>query len=219
MPDALSDPTTGSDLSPRERRYMRTQQAILEAARAIIQQQGADKLSMRAIAEWIDYSPAGLYEYYGSKEEIIDGVCGQGHLKLKGYLAAVDPSLPVLDYLVELGMAYIRFAVQNPDYFLLMFTHSARLLAPQTSLEQFPSAGMMGESSSFPILVQAVQRGLENGTFRDEPGYGLTQIAYATWALVHGIAMLRITILRDYTELFDEIDRQTLIRHSHSLGG
>ena len=51
--------------------YARTQQAILDAARAIIHEQGPDKLSMRAIADRIDYSPAGLYEYYGSKEEII----------------------------------------------------------------------------------------------------------------------------------------------------
>lgn len=220
MSNVLPEPTAGSDLSPRERRYMRTQQAILDAARAIIHEQGVDRLSIRAIAERIDYSPAGLYEYYGSKEEIIDAVCGQGHLKLKRYLAAVPTGLPVPEYLVEIGMAYIRFAVQNPDYFLLMFTHSVEYPdypdAPTPS-PRFPSAAMMHETSSFPILMQGVQRGLEDGSIRGEAGYGQAEIAYALWALVHGMAMLRITTLRSYSASFDETDRRTLARFNRSL--
>ncbi|MCB0074139.1 MAG: helix-turn-helix transcriptional regulator, partial [Caldilineaceae bacterium] len=50
------------ELTTRERRALRTREAILDAARQIISRQGADALSMRAIAKAIDYSPAGLYE-------------------------------------------------------------------------------------------------------------------------------------------------------------
>ena len=57
--------------TPRERRAQRTRDAILEAARQIIGKDGIDGLSTRGIADAIDYSPAGLYEYFGSKEEII----------------------------------------------------------------------------------------------------------------------------------------------------
>jgi AcrR family transcriptional regulator len=206
--------STESDLSPRERRHQRTQQAILEAARAIVHEQGAEKLSIRAIADRIDYSPAGLYEYFGSKEEIIQAVCQQGQLKLKHYLAAVEMTLPFDDHLAELGMAYIRFAVQNPDYFLLMFnTLSASLYAGQegqTPLKHFPSGGMMDESSSFPLLLAAVQRGLDEGHIQQRPGFGVLEIAYSVWALVHGIAMLRITHLRDFALDFDVMDRQAL---------
>lgn len=212
------DSQPDGDLSPRERRHARTQQAILDAARAIIHEQGPDKLSMRAIADRIDYSPAGLYEYYGSKEEIIAAVCEQGHLRLKAYLAAVDSSLPVSEYLVELGMAYIRFAVQHPDYFLLMFTHPIEGREPQDRAPRFPSAEMMSEWSSFPILMRGVQRGLEEGNIRATPGYGQAEIAYSLWALVHGIAMLRITNLRGYDTPFDEIDRIALARFNRGLG-
>jgi hypothetical protein len=66
------------------------------------------------------------------------------------------------------------------------------------------------EESSFPILLAAVQRGLDEGVFRQQPGIGLMEIAYSIWALVHGIAMLRITHLRQFTLDFDAIDRQTL---------
>ena len=65
-------------LTPRQRRHLRTKDAILDAARQIIATEGAEKLSMRAIAKRIDYSPAGLYEYFGSK----DVLTGNGLMEL-----------------------------------------------------------------------------------------------------------------------------------------
>src|SRR3954451_1511487 len=106
--------------SPRERRYQRTQQAILNAARSLLSEGGAEKLSIRAIADRIDYSPAALYEYYGSKEEIIGALCWEGHRTLKRCMEQVPLSLAPDEYLLEIGMAYIQFALQNPDYFLLI---------------------------------------------------------------------------------------------------
>ena len=113
---------TTAELSPRERRRQRTEQAILDAARQIIREQGIDALSMRGIADAIDYSPAGLYEYFGSKEEIVYAVIGQGFERFTRALQSVDGSLPAAEYMVEMGMAYIDFATRNPDFFLLMFT-------------------------------------------------------------------------------------------------
>ena len=60
--------------APRTKRHLRTKQAILDAARQIIAEEGPAALSMRALADRIDYSAAGLYEYFGSKEEIIAAV-------------------------------------------------------------------------------------------------------------------------------------------------
>ncbi len=106
----------------RTRRRTRTRQAILKAASEIVRQQGPDALSMRALAERIDYSAAGIYEYFASKEEIINAVCAEGFDRLAGYMRQSDPALPVADYLLAIGLAYIRFALENPDYFVLMFS-------------------------------------------------------------------------------------------------
>ncbi len=171
---------------PRQRRQERTQQSILDAARQIITQQGASQLSMRAIAERIDYSPAGLYEYFNSKEEILQALSTQGHVRLRDHLLQVDTDLPPADYLLALGLAYIEFARTNPDYYLLMFTTPP---AP-ASIER-----MLSESSSYPVLLEAIRRGLEAGVFRARANYGLAEMTYSAWALVHGIAMLRITYL------------------------
>ena len=107
-----------SERTPRERRHQRTQPAIIEAARQIIRESGVDALSIRAIAERIDYSPAGLYEYFGSKEEIVAAVCAQAFERFTRRLAQVDTTLPITEYILELGLSYIDFALRNPDSFL-----------------------------------------------------------------------------------------------------
>src|SRR5687768_7909191 len=150
--------------SPRERRYQRTQQAIITAARSLLAEGGADKLSIRAIADRIDYSPAGLYEYYGSKEEIIGALCWEGHRTLKRYMAQVPLTLSPDQYIIELGMAYIRFAVQNPDYFLLIFTAMSTRPTFQDEVPATPPAEMINEDSSFPLLLNAVERAVESDT-------------------------------------------------------
>jgi AcrR family transcriptional regulator len=190
---------------PRTRRYLRTKQAILDAALGIINQQGPDALSMRELADRIDYSPAGLYEYFGGKDEIIEAICQQGHEELAAYMDAVDRSLPLKGYMMGIGQAYIRFALNYPDHFLLMFTSAT----PPEMRVKDPVDGLV-EGSSFGILVQAIQRGIAEGVYTARPSYGWLEMAYAAWAMVHGIAMLRITSLEEFDQDFDAADRLAL---------
>ena len=192
-------------MQPRERRFLRTKQAILDAALEIIREEGSGALNMRALAERSDYSAAGLYEYFGGKDEIIAEVCQQGHERLASHMRQADPRLPVADYLYEIGIGYIRFALENPDHFLLMFT----AVAPGPAADFSPEKLLEGESS-FHILLGAVRRGIEEGVFRARPGFGLMEMAYAAWVTVHGIAMLRVTSLRDYPMDFEAADREAL---------
>lgn len=196
------------ELTPRERRHLRIKEAILEAARHIINEQGADGLSIRAIADRIDYSPAGLYEYFGSKEEIITAVCWQGHERLTQAMTAVDPTLPAGDYLIAIGLAYIQFALDNPDYYRLMFTNPAFAGTP----EQVQESG-----SSFTILLAAIERGLTEGVFQPRPGYATLEMAYTAWAMVHGIAMLRLTYLTHHPIDYDTADPEALRSLVHGL--
>ena len=144
-------------LTTRERRHQRTQQAILDAALEIIHEKGVEALSMRAIADKIDYSAAGLYEYYGSKEEIIAALCIQGFQRFSSYLGSVDKSLPAEEYMSELGLAYIDFALQNSDFFLLMFT-TAPMLLPNFANSPVPDPlEHLKEDDAFTILVRGIE--------------------------------------------------------------
>ena len=170
--------------SPRERRHQRTQQAILAAARDIIHSEGVAGLSMRAIADRIDYSPAGLYEYFGGKDEIIAAVCDEAFEQLAQALRSTDPTLPPVEYLRECGVNYVRFAIDNTDAFLLMFTQ-----APLLSLDQYPPTAtlesLLQQSPAFMVLHDAVERCVEAGLFQTEPACGVFEIALTCWQMVH----------------------------------
>jgi AcrR family transcriptional regulator len=196
--------------SPRERRYQRTQQAILAAALSILTEEGVDKLSIRAIADRIDYSPAALYEYYGSKEEIIGALCWEGHRTLKRYMEQVPLNLAPDDYLLEIGTAYIHFALQNPAYFLLIFTSPTTRPTFEKGFAGEASAEMMDGNSAFPLLLNGVQRAIDSGVIHLLPGLSVLETAYAFWAVVHGAAMLQTTHLSKSRTDFEHADRLTL---------
>jgi AcrR family transcriptional regulator len=205
--------------NPRGRRRVRTRQAILDAALDLIRDEGPAGLNMRTLAERTDYSAAALYEYFGSKDEIIVEVRRQGYDLLTAEMAAVDAptassAAPAVDHLLELGRAYIRFALANPDHFLLMFTD-----APPGPGSDFSPEMLMQGHSSYHILVRAIQRGIEEGVFRPRPGFGLVEMAYGAWAIVHGLAMLRVTSLRGFPIDFDAADREALQAFVRGLQG
>jgi AcrR family transcriptional regulator len=200
----------------RTKRHARTKQAILDAARQIIAEEGPAALSMRALADRIDYSPAALYEYYGNKEEIIAAVCDEGQRYLFEAMNQADQNLPPAECLYQIGQAYIRFALEHPDYFLLMFT-----VTPPPEVAGLPEEvvrGMMEqEGSAYAILVQAIQRGIDEYAFRVRPGFDRDEMAYAAWTLVHGVAMLRITALRGFPTDLNARDHQALLNFMRGL--
>ena len=200
-------------MKPHERRHLRTKQAIIDAARKLLVEKGVNGLSLRAIAREIDYSPAGLYEYFDSKEDIIHAVNAEGHIRLARSMSAVDPSLPFRDFSREVGLAYLRFARTNPDYYMLMFTTTPF----GNDLEEF-----MVEGSSFPILIGLIKRGLDEEVFKMHPG-GIPAMALIFWSAVHGLAMLENTQLKGAQIDFEQMGgcdlRQYLFRPHHSLRG
>jgi hypothetical protein len=116
-------------------------------------------------------------------------------------LQRVEDDLPPAEYLHALGLAYVDFAVSNPDFYLLMFTRPPS----QVTVE-----GLIQEGSSFPILLAAVRRGIEEGAFQTRPGFGAMEMTYAAWSLVHGLAMLRLTYLQEGPLDFQIADSEVL---------
>ena len=197
--------------TPRERRQQRTRQEILTTALEIIVEKGPDKLSLREIARRVDYSPAGLYEYFGSKDEIIDAVCEEGDRRLHNMLQSVPESLSVVEYLVQLGLAYVQFAIENTAHFMLVFTQLSPSGAskPIESFEPDPTYG---------IVYAAVQRGVEEGVLLLREGQTLHDVAVGLWSVGHGLAMLRVTKLRSVEFDFARADRETLKALIRGLG-
>ncbi|MFL5436005.1 MAG: TetR/AcrR family transcriptional regulator, partial [Myxococcales bacterium] len=105
-----------SDESPRER--------ILEAARTLLLAKGHRRLSLREVARRAGYSPASLYEHFDGKDAIVGALAAEAGSALYAALAkAAAGQREPKDRLVRIGRAYVRFARQHPQDFLLLFSH------------------------------------------------------------------------------------------------
>lgn len=185
----MSSEQDSQNLTPRERRAARTRESIIDASRCIIRERGAYGLSLREVARRIDYSPAGLYEYFGSKDELIAAVIRDGFERFAHYQATVPTGLPPGERLYHLGLAYIRFARENPHHFMLIFNtpdlqQAAFLNNEAAEEDDFVAKG------TYQTLVEAVKACFEAGDIH--PDHHLDTVILNTWAMVHGLATLML---------------------------
>lgn len=188
--------------SPSERRHSKTRQAILDAARAIINEQGVNALSMRTLAEEVDYSPSALYSYFDNKEEIIEAIRAEGWALLDAMdQGPMEDDLSPAELLYQSGLAYLKFAETYPDHYLLMMSPSDRV---PKSLDEFM------QLSNFKELASSIDAMVAAGDLQVPPGYTSLHLAFLVWFVVHGIAMLKLTLMRDCQPEFDEISAQVM---------
>jgi len=100
----------------------RIQQAILTAARDLFITDGYRNVSMRKIADRIEYSPAAIYSYFPSKDDIFFALAEEGFRLLAQRLQdAIDKGSDPLGRLRRGLWAFYEFSKTNPEYFELMF--------------------------------------------------------------------------------------------------
>jgi AcrR family transcriptional regulator len=106
----------------QERERLRTRQAILDAARDLFVTEGYRNVSMRKVAERIEYSAAAIYSYFPSKDDIFFALAEEGfRLLAERVLATVQHIPDPLDRLRAGLQAFYAFSRTNPEYFELMF--------------------------------------------------------------------------------------------------
>lgn len=189
--------------TPRERRYQKTREAILETARALVIENGPHGVSLREIARRIDYSPAGLYEYFDNKDDILCALSEQGFARFADYLKQVPTELPPMERLAQMGVAYLNFATDNPDEFLLIF---AMLPNGPESFEHLAA----DESSAFIILLEAVNEAIAAEALYLPAEHTAPEFGYILWAQVHGMAMLKQTLFRNAEAEMDHVNRRMI---------
>src|SRR4051794_4871634 len=95
----------------RERDDLRSK--ILNAARELILEQGVDAVSMRKIAERIEYSPTAIYQHFADKEALLHAMCERDFDGLHAQLAERTGSVSdPLEAIVVSGASYVKFAIE-----------------------------------------------------------------------------------------------------------
>ena len=106
----------------QQRERDRLRDAILTAARELFVAEGYRNVSMRKIAERIEYSPAAIYSYFPSKDDIFFALAEEGFRKMAVHIGgAVEPIAAPLERLRRGLWAFYEFSKSDPEYFELMF--------------------------------------------------------------------------------------------------
>ena len=162
---------------------MVSQESIVEAARDLLTEGGLQALSMRAVANRVGVSATAIYHYFENKEALVRGVVATGFRRMESYLrsAAERHSPGSRERLYAFAEAYLRFALENREYFQVLFTLDMQ--RPQR-LEESP------EGSGYRLLLENVARAIESGAIRRaDPDL----VAFHLWTYVHGLVSLLLT--------------------------
>jgi AcrR family transcriptional regulator len=190
-------------LSRRDRRRLDTRREILAAARELMLEVGPEALSLRQVARRADFSPAALYTYFASRDELIGALFAESFARLDAYLGRVSTDLPVAERVVELGMAYMEFGRDNPMD-LRCILSATSLEAPQSAQIQEMGLGMVR------MVNETFQEGMEKGLFDAGLMLSAPELAYAIWALVHGMVSVSGIDLTQVADVFSADPRRVL---------
>jgi AcrR family transcriptional regulator len=186
----------------REREKTALREEILDAARDLFIKEGYESLSMRRIAEKIEYSPTTIYLYFRDKDDLIRQVCQETFSMLIQTLQSLhlDHEENPLVGLRNAGYAYVQFGLKHPDHYRAAFVmpHGHDQKRP-TQEEMDNSAGMQ----CFNSLRMSVAECIRLGYFRPVDVECTSQ---AIWANLHGITSLLI----GHT-LFPWVESETLV--------
>jgi AcrR family transcriptional regulator len=158
---------------------------ILAAAeRLLIQTGDQEAVSIRAIAEAAGVTPPSIYLHFADKTQLLTAVCAARFAEFDRYLeeAAGGVDDP-LDALWARGRAYVRFGLDNPEHYRILFM--TRPLAGAVPGEVADLPGL----TAFGHLVDAVARCMDSGALA--PGDAFL-VATGLWTAVHGLTSLLI---------------------------
>lgn len=169
----------------RAREKAETEARILLAARTLFAQQGYEAVTLRAIADAIEYTPAAIYKHFADKDELVRRLCECDFALMAEGLPQVKALPNPVVRIAVLGREYVRFATAHPEHFRVMF------LAP--------SPKWWGEGKDAPpqetghdVLLAATRQALaEKRTLPHVASAELT--AMTLWAAVHGVAALEVS--------------------------
>lgn len=172
------------ELSPAERRRRKVRDAIVEAAEAIFAEEGEAGISMRRIAERIDYSPAALYKYFNSKEALFDEIREQFFERLYRRMVEVAETVTEGPILCEQCLrAYVETGLEQPAHYRLAFSGWF-----ESSFDERPDSFGYAASERLDWIIE---HGVQEGWFRPCDTY---LAAMSVWAGAHGLTMLAVTI-------------------------
>ncbi|WP_177177324.1 TetR/AcrR family transcriptional regulator [Bacillus sp. MUM 116] len=159
---------------------------IIEAAVQLFLTEGYENVSMRKIAQKIDYSPTAIYKYFANKEEILLQLLMHGYaIFLNSLKSGVAKSgAKEADEKLKASLhAYINFGLSHPDYYRLIFIENLHQLQKMMTQEDDRVRG-------FILLTELVTEAMNAGGLKKND---VQLVSQSLWSSLHGVTSILIT--------------------------
>jgi AcrR family transcriptional regulator len=170
-------------IAERKKRHKEeVRSSILEAAWRLVVQEGWQALSIRKIAEAIEYSAPVIYDHFANKEAILLELTKQGFQKLNGELVkARDGAANPEEQIEAMAYAYWRFAFENAAYYQVMYG---------LGIPSCETVNQISELSSFSnLILQPIKEVITAGKHPEaDPFLKL----HTFWSMLHGLISINM---------------------------
>lgn len=157
---------------------------LVDAGLELLDRHGPAELTVRRIAEAAGTSTMGVYTKFGGRTGVLEAIYRRGFELLREALGAVPADGDAIRHVLDLALAYRRFAIANPALYAFMLEQPVPDFDPDPNLR----AEML--DATFGLLVGAVQRVAAQGALPDgDP----VHTSVLVWCLAHGMVSLELT--------------------------
>lgn len=174
--------------SQRNRQYHHgdLRRALLDAALQLASERGLANFTLREVARLAGVSHNAPYHHFADKAALVEALAVENFVLLERDLREAYERVEgtSLDKLLAIGVAYVRFALQHPAAFRLMFRPELH----QPGIENESGAVELAGYESYQILLNATRLAQQEGLIAADMDVQLLSIA--AWSMVHGLAVL-----------------------------
>jgi AcrR family transcriptional regulator len=158
---------------------------ILEVAERLLVETGDEEaVTIRAVADAVGVTPPSVYLHFTDKDELLFAICERHFAQLDRVTEeAAAGSADLLEALALRGKAYIRFGVEHPEQYRILFMRK-----PSHTPEDF-QVDRLRDAAAFNHLVEHVAKCVHAGLIEGDP----LMISLGLWATVHGLTSLLIS--------------------------
>jgi AcrR family transcriptional regulator len=186
----------------QDRERQAVTRSILSAARDLFVAEGYQSVSIRKIAERIEYSPAAIYSYFPSKDDIFLALAAEGFHRLDEKVHAAMETDDPLENVRGCWWAFYEFSQEQPAYFQLMFVDRS---VPRITQQW---EGFEFLQQMLANAVSAIQKAIDAGAFPKTVNPNVAM--HMLWAALIGPAVVGIRHRLASGEDYDALARDVL---------
>jgi AcrR family transcriptional regulator len=173
----------------RVREREETRDRILQAARDLFSAHGYEAVTMRAIAEAIEYTPTAIYHHFENKQALVTELCHTDFESLARHFVKAAAIEDPLERIYRVGEAYLEFASLYPNHYRFMFMTQ---IPEVEHSEEFLAANRDDPGKdAYAFLRRACAEAIGTGKLRPEL-HDADELAQILWAALHGLISIHI---------------------------